>query len=269
MCPSALDGEAAPFGAASTALSLASAPPCHFRTCLPGRRSRQGVPSARWSSSLLVHMWARCRVLATWGPLLVPCSLCSSASEILSFFSESFEVVRAGFLPPTAGHSLIGGTSACSGPLLRVTALLSGLWAGDCSFPAAADRLRTGMGGRLSSPPPFVYFYSSGLGLQVLASAGWACFPPGWNGGFHLWRLPCESLGRGRAFFKRLILPDLGALGAGLPGLPGSWSLELLPPSCSGCVQLPLPPLFITPFAILVFNCENFGFEGVDGVFGS
>ena len=67
--------------------------------------------------------------------------------------SESFEVVRAGFLPPTAGHSLIGGTSACSGPLLRVTALLSGLWAGDCSFPAAADRLRTGMGGRLSSPP--------------------------------------------------------------------------------------------------------------------
>ena len=46
--------------------------------------------------------------------------------------SESFEVVQAGFLPPTAGRSLIGGTSACSGPLLRVTALLFGLRAGDC-----------------------------------------------------------------------------------------------------------------------------------------
>ena len=48
---------------------------------------------------------------------------------------ESFEVVQAGFLPPTAGRSLIGGTSACSGPLLRVTTLLSGLRAGDCGLP--------------------------------------------------------------------------------------------------------------------------------------
>ena len=40
-----------------------------------------------------------------------------------------------GFLPPTAGRSLIGGTSACSGPLLQVTALLSGLRAGDCGLP--------------------------------------------------------------------------------------------------------------------------------------
>ena len=29
----------------------------------------------------------------------------------------------SGFLPPTAGCSFIGGTSACSGPLLRVTAI--------------------------------------------------------------------------------------------------------------------------------------------------
>ena len=48
---------------------------------------------------------------------------------------ESFEVVQAGFLPPTAGRSLIGGTSACSGPLLRVAAILSGLRAGDCGLP--------------------------------------------------------------------------------------------------------------------------------------
>ena len=114
---------------------------------------------------------------------------------------------------------------------------------------------------------PFFYFCSPGLGLRVLAFAGWACFPLGWNGGLHLWRLPGESLGQ--ALFNWLILPDSRALGAGLPGLPGSWSLELLPLSRSGCVQLPLPLLFVTPFAILVFPRENFGFEGVDGVFGS
>ena len=49
--------------------------------------------------------------------------------------SESFEVVHAGFLTPTAGRSLIGGTSACSGLLLRVAAILSGLRAGDCGLP--------------------------------------------------------------------------------------------------------------------------------------
>ena len=115
----------------------------------------------------------------------------------------------------------------------------------------------------------FFYFCSPGLSLQVLAFAVWVGFPPGWNGGFHLWRLLGVSLGWGRTFFDRLILPDSRALGAGLPGLPGSWSLELLPPSRSGCVQLPLPLLFFTPFAILVFPRENFGFEGVDGVFDS
>ena len=108
---------------------------------------------------------------------------------------------------------------------------------------------------------PFFCFCSPGLGLRVLAFAVWACFPPGWNGGFHLWRLSDESLGRGRTFLDQLILPVSRALGARLPGLSGSWPLELLPPSRSGCVQLPLPLLFITPFAILVFPRENFGFE--------
>ena len=28
-------------------------------------------------------------------------------------------------------------------------------------------------------------------------------FSSGWNGGFHLWRLPGESLSRGRTFFDR------------------------------------------------------------------
>ena len=84
-----------------------------------------------------------------------------------------------------------------------------------------------------------------------------------------MWRLPGESLGRGRAFFDWWFLPDSRALGAGLLGLPGSWSLELLPPSRSGCMQLQLPLLFFTPFASLVFPHENFGFVGVDGVFDS
>ena len=49
-------------------------------------------------------------------------------------------------------------------------------------------------------------------------------------------------------------------------GCRATWSLELLPPSRSGCVQLPLPLLFITPFASLVFPRENLGFVGVDSV---
>ena len=66
---------------------------------------------------------AEFRVLASWGPLLVPGSLYSPATEILLFFLGFFEVVDEGFLPPTAGRSFIGGTSACSGSLLRVTAI--------------------------------------------------------------------------------------------------------------------------------------------------
>ena len=68
------------------------------------------------------------------------------------------------------------------------------------------------------------------------------------------------------AFFGRWIVPDSSALGASLPGLLGSCSIELLPPSRSGCVQLLLPLLFITPLASLVF-LVNLGFVGVEGVF--
>ena len=343
---------------------------------------------------------AKFRVLASWGPLLVPCSLYSPATEILSFFLGSFEVVFEGFLPPTAGRSLIGGTSACSGPLRWVTAtslafglatavfcycgwftrgygwspvlppplrewrtapsrvpsmpcastgiyfrailassrlsfewwfrracaglllprplgacrsplrLFTGwfllsvvvsswqnlawlfswrLWLGAGSFlclvigtvvpvvpllfwailrSTGGDGLHSSESIRLKDVP-FFFFCSPGLGLRGLAFAVLACFPPGWNGGFHLWRFPGESLGRGRTFFGRWVLPDSRALGAGLPGLSGSWSLELLPLSRLGCVQLPLPLLFITPFASLVFPSENFGVMGVDGVFGS
>ena len=67
--------------------------------------------------------------------------------------SVSVEVVQAGFLPPTAGRSLIGGTSACSGPLLRLAAIL---WPSGWRLrsSASANQSRPGMGGRLFSPPP-------------------------------------------------------------------------------------------------------------------
>ena len=87
------------------------------------------------SSSLLVRTW--CRISNSgdpgtfWSPVRSALRLVRSSR----FSSESFEVVQAGFPPPTAGCSLIGGTSACSGLLLRVAAILSGLWAGDCSLP--------------------------------------------------------------------------------------------------------------------------------------
>ena len=141
-------------------------------------------------------------------------------------------------------------------PFLRFWAILRST-GGDCLHSSESIEIE-----KLS----VFYFCSPGLGLRVLSFAVWAGFPPGWYGGFYLWGLPDESLVRGRASFNRLILPDSRALDAGLPGLPGSWSLELLPPSCSGCVRLTLPLLFITPFAILLFPRENFGFEGVGGV---
>ena len=37
--------------------------------------------------------------------------------------STSSRWLLSGFLPPTAGRSFVGGTLACSGPLLRVTAI--------------------------------------------------------------------------------------------------------------------------------------------------
>ena len=48
-------------------------------------------------------------------------------------------------------------------------------------------------------------------------------FSRGWKGSFYSWKL-----------LSRLVLPDARAVGAGLPGLPGSCHCELLPPSLSG-----------------------------------
>ena len=78
-----------------------------------------------------------------------------------------------------------------------------------------------------------------------------------------------ESPGPGHAFFGWLVLPDSRALGAGLPGPPGSWSLELLPPSRSGCMRLSLPSCSSHPSPSLFLPGKNFSFMGVNGVFGS
>ena len=139
-----------PFGAASSGVCASLSLPCPV--CLVGGRDRACLPL-----DLVVRCSSACgaefRVLANWVSLLVPCSLYSPAIEILLFFLGSFEVVSEGFLPVTAGRSLIGGTSACSGPLLRMTAtsLAFGLVA--AVFRYCGWVARAGMDGRLSSPP--------------------------------------------------------------------------------------------------------------------
>ena len=67
--------------------------------------------------------------------------------------------------------------------------------------------------------------------------------------------------------FDRWFLPDSRALGA---GYLVSWALSLgaIASITFRLWQLPLPLLFFTPFASLVF-LEYFGFVGVDGGFGS
>ena len=95
---------------------------------------------------------AGCRVLATWEPLLVPCSLCSPTSEILSFFLGIF---RGGSSGISSSHcwSLLNWRRlsvfrpASAGDRSPLWPSGGRLW----SF-AAADGSRTDVGGRLSSP---------------------------------------------------------------------------------------------------------------------
>ena len=73
-----------------------------------------------------------------------------------------------------------------------------------------------------------------------------------------------ESPGR---LFGRLILPDARAVGAGLPGLPGSCHSELLPPSPSGRTATAVA-LLLHALARPGFT-ETFAVGGVDSVFSS
>ena len=58
----------------------------------------------------------------------------------------------SGFLPSTAGRSFVGGTSACSGPLLRVTAVALAFGLANAVFRCGGG-FSPGIDGRLSSPP--------------------------------------------------------------------------------------------------------------------
>ena len=115
----------------------------HDRACLP-LNSRRHCSFA---------CGAGCRVLVTWGPLLVHCSLCSPASEILLFFLRIFR----------GGSSGISSSHCWSLLNWRHLSVFRPASAGDRSplwlsgwrlrSSAAADGSRTGMGGRLSSLP--------------------------------------------------------------------------------------------------------------------
>ena len=145
LCPSALDEEAAPFGAASTASSMASAPPCRFRARFTQPAVAIGRAYSSMSSSLLVRTW--CRISST-DDLGTP-SLCSPASEFRSFFLRIFR-----------GSSSGSSSSHCWSLLnwRRLSVFQPAFEGGHYTLwrlrsSASAGRSRPGMGGRLSSPP--------------------------------------------------------------------------------------------------------------------
>ena len=89
-------------------------------------------------------------------------------------------------------------------------------------------------------------------------------FPPGWNGGFHLWRYSGMLLGRLR---RPEVSPRCKRLGAGLPGLLGScfWSFCLRQVQAVAASAAP-PVLFILRLPGFLGEC---GFVDVDSGFSS
>ena len=88
------------------------------------------------------------RVLTSWGPLLVPGSFDSLATEILSFFLDSFEVVVEWFSSSHCWSLLHWRHLSVFRPASASDRCLSGL-----RSSAAAVGSRAGFDGRLSSPP--------------------------------------------------------------------------------------------------------------------
>ena len=78
---------------------------------------------------------AEFRVLASWGPLLVPGSFYSPAAEILSFFLNSFEVVVEWFSSSHYWSLLHWRHLSVFLPASVGDRYLSGLRAGDCGLP--------------------------------------------------------------------------------------------------------------------------------------
>ena len=73
-------------------------------------------------------------------------------------------------------------------------------------------------------------------------------FPPGGNGGFHLWRYSGGPLGR---LLRPVVSPRFKCPGCRFTWSPGLFLLELASVTFR-LWQLPLPLLFFTPFACLV-----------------
>ena len=106
----------------------------------------------------------------SWDPLLVSSSLYSPA------FGKPLGLPRlrgygSGFLPPTSGRSFIGGTSAWSGPFLRVTAVSLAFGLATTVFRCGGG-FTHGYGCHLSSSPSGVSDGDISVPLMPCASTG-------------------------------------------------------------------------------------------------
>ena len=112
-----------------------SAPPCRFRARSPaGGRDGACLPLdqvVRCSSASGVEF----RVLASWGPLLVPGLIYSPTTGILLFFLDSFEVVVEWFSSSHCWLLLHWRHLSVFRPASAGDRYLSGLRAGDCGLP--------------------------------------------------------------------------------------------------------------------------------------
>ena len=101
------------------------------------------LPGGRNGACLLLDQVVRCssasgaevRVLASWGPLLVSGSIYSPATEILSFFLDSFEVVVEWFSSSHCWSLLHWGHLSVFRPASAGDRYLSSLRVGDCGLP--------------------------------------------------------------------------------------------------------------------------------------
>ena len=119
--PAAFDGDSTTW-VLLRCLCLVSTPPCRFRGRFAGRRSRWDVfltldLVVRCSSTSGAEFEFWCPGTLCWSP--VPSTL-RRLVNLLIFLVRGY---GSGFLPPTSGRSFIGGTSAWSCPLLRLTAV--------------------------------------------------------------------------------------------------------------------------------------------------
>ena len=118
------------FGAASTASSSFCA-----SLSLPCSARRPAVAMGRACRAIKSFVAPKFRVLVSWGPLLVPGSLYSPATEILSFFLESFEVVVEWFSSSHCWSLLHWRHLSVFRPASAGDRYLSGLRAGNCGLP--------------------------------------------------------------------------------------------------------------------------------------